>query len=82
MRTRSNVYVMFYEDAVKKTIPQIQLLGKFLGQSVSDEQAERIAEKFSSIQNEYQPLKNEDITVPPFNASDIPQFHPAQVWQL
>ena len=46
------------------------------------EQAERIAEKFSSIQNEYQPLKNEDITVPPFNASDVPQFHPAQVWQL
>ena len=46
------------------------------------EQAERIAEKFSLIQNEYQPLKNEDITVPPFNASDVPQFHPAQVWQL
>jgi hypothetical protein len=46
------------------------------------EQAEIIAEKFSSIQKEYQPLKNEDITVPPFDAKDIPQFHPAQVWQL
>ena len=44
------------------------------------EQAEIIAEKFSSIQNEYQPLKTEDISVPPFSEKDIPQFHPSQVW--
>ena len=44
------------------------------------QQAEKIAEKFASIQNEYDALKTEDISVPPFNESEIPQFHPAQIW--
>ena len=44
------------------------------------EQAEIIAEKFSSIQNQYDPLKKEDIDIPQFSDKDIPQFHPAQVW--
>ena len=44
------------------------------------EQAEIIAAKFSSIQNEYQHLKTEDISVPQFSEKDIPQFHPSQVW--
>ena len=44
------------------------------------EQAEIIADKFSSIQNEYEALKTEDITVPPFTDEEVPQFHPAQVW--
>ena len=44
------------------------------------QQAEKIAEKFASIQNLYDPLKTEDISVPPFTDKDIPQFHPAQVW--
>jgi hypothetical protein len=44
------------------------------------EQAEIIAEKFSSIQYEYEPLKSEDISVPPFSEKDIPQFHRSQVW--
>ena len=46
------------------------------------EQAEIIAEKFSSIQNEYQPLKNDDIFVPPFLPEDVPLFQPSQVWLL
>ena len=46
------------------------------------EQAEVIAEKFSSIQNEYEEIKKEDIMIPPFEEDDIPQFHPAQVWLL
>ena len=45
------------------------------------EQAEIIAEKFSSIPNLYESLKSEDISIPPFSAKDIPQFHPARVWQ-
>ena len=45
-----------------------------------EQQAEIIAAKFASIQNEYEPLKTEDISVPYFEESDIPQFHPAQVW--
>ena len=44
------------------------------------EQAEKIADAFSSIQNEYDPLQSEDITIPEFKESEIPQFHPAQVW--
>ena len=44
------------------------------------QQAEKIAEKFASIQNLYDPLKTEDISVPPFTDKDIPQFQPAQVW--
>ena len=44
------------------------------------EQAEKIAEYFSSIPNEYEPLKTEDIKVPPFSQDEILQFHPSQVW--
>ena len=43
---------------------------------------EIIAEKFSSIQNQYDALKKEDIDIPQFSDKDIPQFHPAQVWLL
>ena len=46
------------------------------------EQAEIIAEKFSSIQNEYDPLNAEDIYIPPFTEEEIPVFSPAQVWQI
>ena len=46
----------------------------------NQQQAEIIAERFASIQNEYQPLHNEDIKVPQFEVTDIPQFHPSQVW--
>ena len=45
-----------------------------------DQQAEIIAEKFTYIQNIYEPLKTEDISVPPFAESEIPQFNPTQVW--
>ena len=44
------------------------------------QQAEIIAEKFASIQNEYQPLNSEDISVPTFEEREIPRFHPSQVW--
>ena len=46
----------------------------------NQQQAEIIATKFASIQNEYDALKTEDINVPHFEESDIPYFHPAQVW--
>ena len=45
-----------------------------------DQQAEIIAEKVTYIQNIYEPLKTEDISVPPFAESEIPQFNPTQVW--
>ena len=46
------------------------------------EQAELIADKFTSIPNQYDALKTEDISVPPFSAAEIPQFEPARVWLL
>ena len=46
----------------------------------SQEQAELIAEHFSSIQNEYEQISKDDIFVPDFKESEILQFHPAQVW--
>ena len=44
------------------------------------EQAEIIADYFSSIPNEYDPLKDDDISVPPYTKSEVIQFHPSQVW--
>ena len=41
------------------------------------EQAEIIADKFSSIQNEYDQLKTEDINIPDFQEKDVPKFQPS-----
>ena len=43
-------------------------------------QAEIIADKFASIQNEYDAINRSDISVPSFSESEIPQFRPSQVW--
>ena len=40
------------------------------------EQAEFIANHFSKISNEYEPLKSSDITVPLFDKKDIPVMKP------
>ena len=45
-------------------------------------QAEIIADKFTSIPNEYNALKSEDISVPHFSPEEIPQVEPARVWLL
>jgi hypothetical protein len=42
-----------------------------------EDQAEAIADSFSSISNEYEPVKKDDIKVPEFSRSSIPQFKPA-----
>ena len=42
-------------------------------------QAEMIADKFTSIPNEYEALKSEDISVPPFTPDEVPQFEPSRV---
>ena len=49
---------------------------------LSDEQqAEVIADKFSKVSQEYDPLKTEDIQVPKFSEVTIPKFTPSQVKQ-
>ena len=40
------------------------------------DQAESIADSFSAISNEYEPVKKDDIRIPPFSQSSIPQFKP------
>ena len=44
----------------------------------SEEQAEAIADKFSKVSQEYEPLKDNDIIVPLFNKATIPSFQPTQ----
>ena len=43
------------------------------------EQAEKIADFFSKISQEYEPLKEKDIAIPPYSASSIPTFLPSYV---
>ena len=43
------------------------------------DQAEAIADSFSAISNEYKPIQKDDISIPPFHKSSIPQFQPKQV---
>ena len=57
-------------------LPSVQDINELTDQ----DQAEKIAEKFAAIQNEYDPLESEKIHVPKFGDNEIPQFHPAQVW--
>ena len=39
------------------------------------EQAERIADQFSKVANQYDPLKTEDISIPCYSEEEIPQFN-------
>jgi hypothetical protein len=41
-----------------------------------------IADKFTSIPNEYDALKSEDISGPSFSPDEVPQFEPSRVWLL
>ena len=43
------------------------------------EQAEAIADSFSAISNEYQPVNKESIKIPPFSSSSIPHYKPFQI---
>ena len=40
----------------------------------NQEQAEVLAEEFSSISQEYKKLQTEDVKVPPFNHDDVPNI--------
>ena len=42
-------------------------------------QAEAIADSFSAISNEYQPVQKDNICIPPFTKASIPQFKPHQI---
>ena len=45
------------------------------------EQCDIIADEFTHIPNQFSPLHKEDIVIPPFKNSDIPQFKASQVWK-
>ena len=44
-----------------------------------ESQAEAIADSFSAISNEYEKINKDEIVIPPFNQSSIPQFKPHKV---
>ena len=43
------------------------------------EQAELIADEFSKVANEYEPLEADDIEIPKFSYDEIPQFKEKEV---
>ena len=45
----------------------------------ADEQAEKIADNFASISQEYDELKTEDIIIPNYSSDEIPQFNEKEV---
>ena len=62
-------------DQTKSEILQVDEISHLSDQ----EQAEAIADSFSAISNEYEPVNRSKIKVPSFSASTVPQFTPAQV---
>ena len=46
------------------------------------EQAELIADEFSKVANEYEPLKEDDIEIPKFSDDEIPQFKDKEVEEV
>ena len=44
-----------------------------------EEQANKIADKFASVSQEYDPLRSDDVNLPKFDAETIPQFKPCDV---
>ena len=60
----------------KGDFPYVEEISDFSDQ----DQAEKIADRFAKIQNEYSPLQNEDINFPPFSEKEIPFFSATQIW--
>ena len=60
---------------------QDQIIVDEISHLSEQEQYDLIAKDFSEIPNSYSPLNKEDIVIPKFSASDIPQFSEAQVWK-
>ena len=62
-------------DQEKSNLVQVEEISH-----LSDEkQAEAIADSFSAISNEYESVKRDQINIPPFCESSIPQFKPYQI---
>ena len=47
-----------------------------------DEQAEKIADKFSAVSQEYEKLNKDDIKIPNFLENEIPQFSESEVKEI
>ena len=74
----SSLKQMTSYDQIKNDQPSVEEISHLSDQL----QSEVIAEQFAKIQNEYEPLKKDDICIPPFAIKDVPQFHPAHVWDM
>ena len=73
----------WYGELKKLTSYDQQRSEEIIVESIKDltipEQAEKIADKFAEVSNEYDKLKTEDIEFPFFTEDDIPQFTEDQV---
>ena len=73
----------WYNELKKLTSFDQQKSEEIIVESIKDltipEQAERIADKFAEVSNEYDKLRTEDIEIPHFTDEDIPQFTEDQV---
>ena len=74
----SSLKQMTSYDQLKNDQPSVEEISHLSDQL----QSEVIAEQFAKIQNEYEPLQKDDISIPPFANKDVPQFHPAHVWDM
>ena len=63
-------------DQMKNDQPMVDEISHLSDQ----QQAERIAEQFASIQNEYESIQKDDISIPHYDETQVPQFSPSQVW--
>ena len=74
----------WYSNLKRMTAHDQQKYEKLVVQDINhlsdQEQADKIADHFSSIPNQYEQLKKEDIYISPFELEDIPQFKVVQVW--
>ena len=62
-------------DQTKSEVVQVDSISHLSDQ----EQAEAIADSFSAISNEYEPVNADEIEIPPFTQASIPQFKPHQI---
>ena len=62
-------------DQMKNDQPMVDEISHLSDQ----QQAERIADQFASIQNEYDSIQKDNISIPHYDESQIPQFSLSQV---
>ena len=76
----------WYSSLKRMTNFEQEQFEKVIIQEINDlsdqEQAEKLADHFSEIPNQYDELKTKDIHIQPINKNEIPQFETVQIWWI